>query len=117
MREFGFTAEHIVETKEGSFDPASLDAPTEALVTVMKKHQRYFPIYGVDGKLLATASADNTVRVWEVTAADGTARPQLPPELTAACTGVVRSAEGTAVQMAEMARQIVAGRRAEDKLR
>jgi len=36
----------------GSFDPASLDAPAEALVTVMKKHQRYFPIYGPDGKLL-----------------------------------------------------------------
>ena len=30
----------------------SLDAPAEALVTVMKKHQRYFPIYGPDGKLL-----------------------------------------------------------------
>ena len=30
----------------GSFDPAALDAPAEALVTVMKKHQRYFPIYG-----------------------------------------------------------------------
>ncbi|MGE3267569.1 MAG: glycine--tRNA ligase subunit beta [Chloroflexota bacterium] len=36
----------------GSFDPAALDAPAEALVTVMKKHQRYFPIYGSDGKLL-----------------------------------------------------------------
>ena len=36
----------------GSFDPASLDAPAEALITVMKKHQRYFPIYGPDGKLM-----------------------------------------------------------------
>ncbi|MCC7367623.1 MAG: glycine--tRNA ligase subunit beta [Chloroflexi bacterium] len=36
----------------GSFDPAALEAPAEALVTVMKKHQRYFPIYGPDGKLL-----------------------------------------------------------------
>ena len=36
----------------GSFDPASLEAPAEALVTVMKKHQRYFPIYAPDGKLL-----------------------------------------------------------------
>jgi glycyl-tRNA synthetase len=36
----------------GSFDPASLDAPAEALITVMKKHQRYFPVYGQDGKLL-----------------------------------------------------------------
>ena len=36
----------------GSFDPAALDAPAEALVTVMKKHQRYFPIYARDGKLL-----------------------------------------------------------------
>jgi glycyl-tRNA synthetase len=36
----------------GSFDPASLDAPAEALVTVMKKQQRYLPIYGPDGKLM-----------------------------------------------------------------
>jgi glycyl-tRNA synthetase len=36
----------------GRFDPAALDAPAEALVTVMKKHQRYFPVYGPDGKLL-----------------------------------------------------------------
>jgi glycyl-tRNA synthetase len=36
----------------GSFDPAALEAPAEALVTVMKKHQRYFPIYAPDGKLL-----------------------------------------------------------------
>lgn len=36
----------------GSFDPAALDAPAEALITVMKKHQRYFPVYGPDGKLL-----------------------------------------------------------------
>jgi len=36
----------------GSFEPASLDAPAAALVTVMKKHQRYFPIHGADGRLL-----------------------------------------------------------------
>jgi glycyl-tRNA synthetase len=36
----------------GSFDPAALAAPAEALVTVMKKHQRYFPIYAADGTLL-----------------------------------------------------------------
>jgi glycyl-tRNA synthetase len=36
----------------GSFDPAALDAPAEALVTVMKKHQRYFPLYAQDGALL-----------------------------------------------------------------
>src|SRR6185369_11002492 len=36
----------------GSFDPAALDAPAEALITVMKRHQRYFPVYGPDGKLL-----------------------------------------------------------------
>jgi len=36
----------------GSFDLAALAAPPEALVTVMKKHQRYFPLYSGDGTLL-----------------------------------------------------------------
>lgn len=29
----------------GTFDPAALDLPQEVLVTVMKKHQRYFPVF------------------------------------------------------------------------
>lgn len=33
----------------GSFDPAFLDLPPEVLVTVMKKHQRYFPVQAHDG--------------------------------------------------------------------
>ncbi|MBA2448248.1 MAG: glycine--tRNA ligase subunit beta [Chloroflexi bacterium] len=36
----------------GAFDAAYLDAPPAALVTVMKKHQRYFPIRADDGRLL-----------------------------------------------------------------
>jgi glycyl-tRNA synthetase len=36
----------------GSFDPAFLDLPAEVLGTVMKKHQRYFPVYGPSGDLL-----------------------------------------------------------------
>ena len=40
----------------GSFDPASLELPREVLISVMKKHQRYFPIItqavGKDDSLL-----------------------------------------------------------------
>jgi len=36
----------------GSFDPKYLHLPPEALITVMKKHQRYFPIVSPEGKLL-----------------------------------------------------------------
>jgi glycyl-tRNA synthetase len=46
---------NLVERPEpllGSFDPRYLDAPAVALVTVMKKHQRYFPIYDREGRLL-----------------------------------------------------------------
>jgi glycyl-tRNA synthetase len=35
----------------GDFDPAHLDLPGEVLVSVMKKHQRYFPVEK-DGRLL-----------------------------------------------------------------
>jgi glycyl-tRNA synthetase len=35
----------------GTFEPSHLDLPPEVLVSVMKKHQRYFPVYqAVDGK-------------------------------------------------------------------
>jgi glycyl-tRNA synthetase len=33
----------------GSFDPAHLQLPREALISVMKKHQRYFPVIGNSG--------------------------------------------------------------------
>jgi glycyl-tRNA synthetase len=36
----------------GSFDPAHLRLPADVLVSVMKKHQRYFPIYSAEGSLL-----------------------------------------------------------------
>ncbi|MDU4959794.1 MAG: glycine--tRNA ligase subunit beta [Sporomusaceae bacterium] len=37
----------------GEFDPAYLALPPEALITPMREHQRYFPLLGKDGKLLA----------------------------------------------------------------
>lgn len=36
----------------GSFDSAFLDLPDDVLVMVMRKHQRYFPVFSADGKLL-----------------------------------------------------------------
>ncbi len=36
----------------GRFDPSFLAIPTPVLITVMKKHQRYFPVLDDDGKLL-----------------------------------------------------------------
>jgi len=35
----------------GAFDDAFLSLPDAVLVTVMKKHQRYFPVIGPDGRL------------------------------------------------------------------
>ncbi len=45
---------HLVEAPTallGELDPAFLDLPREVLISVMKKHQRYFPVEK-DGKLL-----------------------------------------------------------------
>jgi glycyl-tRNA synthetase len=45
---------HLVETPTallGEFDPAFLELPREVLISVMKKHQRYFPVEK-DGDLL-----------------------------------------------------------------
>ena len=36
----------------GRFDPAALDVPEPVLVTVMRVHQRYFPVEDADGGLL-----------------------------------------------------------------
>ena len=36
----------------GSFDPGHLRLPPEVLISVMKKHQRYFPVHTVDGQLM-----------------------------------------------------------------
>ena len=46
---------HLVEAPTallGEFDPAFLDLPREVLISVMKKHQRYFPVEKGD-KLLS----------------------------------------------------------------
>jgi glycyl-tRNA synthetase len=37
----------------GNFDHSHLELPPEVLVGVMKKHQRYFPVYDKKGKLMA----------------------------------------------------------------
>ncbi|MCE1252574.1 MAG: glycine--tRNA ligase subunit beta [Anaerolineae bacterium] len=36
----------------GQFDPSHLRLPAVVLVSVMKKHQRYFPVFNADGSLL-----------------------------------------------------------------
>ncbi|KAG1677161.1 hypothetical protein FOA52_000967 [Chlamydomonas sp. UWO 241] len=36
----------------GAFDPSFLQLPSEVLVMVMRKHQRYFPVFGKDGALM-----------------------------------------------------------------
>ncbi|KAI7257797.1 hypothetical protein KC345_g10697, partial [Hortaea werneckii] len=45
----------LVETPTvlfGTFDPAFLNIPQDVLITSMREHQRYFPVFGADGKLL-----------------------------------------------------------------
>lgn len=37
----------------GDFDPNYLALPPEAIITPMREHQRYFPVLGSDGKLIA----------------------------------------------------------------
>ena len=37
----------------GRFDPAYLRLPEEVLIATLQGHQRYFPVRGPDGKLLA----------------------------------------------------------------
>ena len=46
---------HLVERPTlfcGRFEDRFLELPTDVLVAVMKKHQRYFPVYAADGSLL-----------------------------------------------------------------
>ena len=46
---------HLVERPTlfcGRFEARFLELPPEVLVAVMKKHQRYFPVYSADGSLL-----------------------------------------------------------------
>src|SRR5207244_1935489 len=48
----------------GSFDPRFLELPQEVLITVMRHHQRYFPVVSEQGKLLphfvAVRNGDDT---------------------------------------------------------
>ncbi len=46
---------HLVERPTallGSFEAEHLALPRDVLISVMKKHQRYFPVQGADGKLM-----------------------------------------------------------------
>jgi len=46
---------HLVEAPtvlRGTFDVSHLELPREVLISVMKKHQRYFPVQSMDGALL-----------------------------------------------------------------
>ena len=36
----------------GAFDPVFLEVPQECLILTMRKNQKYFPLFGADGKLL-----------------------------------------------------------------
>jgi hypothetical protein len=36
----------------GDFDPEYLRLPKEVLITVMKKHQRYFPVVDAEGRMM-----------------------------------------------------------------
>jgi glycyl-tRNA synthetase len=62
---------HLVEAPNpllGSFDESYLSLPAEVLTTVMRKHQRYFPVRGEDGALLPmfVAVANGVVDVEQV---------------------------------------------------
>ena len=55
----------------GHFEERFLALPAEVLVAVMKKHQRYFPVYATDGRLLPyfmTVRNGDTVHLDTVTA-------------------------------------------------
>lgn len=47
----------------GSFDTKFLEVPGEVLITSMREHQKYFPVAGLDGRLLPRFVAVNNTRV------------------------------------------------------
>ncbi len=55
----------------GNFSPDYLDLPPEILTTVMRKHQRYLPVRGADGKLLPHFVAVANGSVNEATVRNG----------------------------------------------
>jgi len=51
LDEVNFLVEYPVATC-GSFDPEFLELPSEVLTTTMKEHQKYFPVFDEEGKLM-----------------------------------------------------------------
>lgn len=51
LDEVNFLVEYPAVTC-GSFDPEFLELPPEVLVTTMKEHQKYFPVFDEEGKLM-----------------------------------------------------------------
>jgi len=51
LDEVNFLVEFPVATC-GTFDPEFLELPPEVLITPMKEHQKYFPVFDKEGKLL-----------------------------------------------------------------
>ncbi len=50
----------------GTFDPTHLDLPREVLVSVMKKHQRYFPVFDAQSEVVrAKSSSDHKSQLAE----------------------------------------------------
>lgn len=58
----------------GKFDPASLELPEDVLVSVMAKHQRYFPVRGKDGLLPFFVGVRNGDGQYLDTVSDGNAQ-------------------------------------------
>jgi len=57
---------HLVEYPapvEGRFDDAFLALPAQVLITSMKEHQRYFPLFKTDGSLMPRFIAVNNTKV------------------------------------------------------
>lgn len=50
LTEVNYLVEHP-KAISGRFDPAYLEIPPEVLITVMRAHQRYFPVFDTEGKL------------------------------------------------------------------
>jgi glycyl-tRNA synthetase len=69
----------------GGFDPAFLELPADVLVTVMRKHQRYFPVYaaaaGGSGDSAGPAAANANANAAN---ANANAPPLLPKFVTVA---------------------------------
>ncbi|HMK65292.1 MAG TPA: glycine--tRNA ligase subunit beta, partial [Thermodesulfobacteriota bacterium] len=65
IQEINFLVE-LPEPVSGSFSPEFLKLPPEVLVTSMKEHQRYFPLWDGEGRLLPRFIAVNNTRVKDI---------------------------------------------------